>query len=163
MWLGTPKPSGVDGSAQTTYVQINLQHLHPHTPACSTEYNLQSVVWYWEVHEVESRLKPNAPPPPYVLVMRFVILSLHTIGKLLLWIATKAASYCTYSIYNLFCFKMCFIYLYFSTFWRGIGWWWWRVNSSSQLSNLTTWQKACHSCDHRVWYTVPTSAQATMT
>ncbi len=57
-WLGTPKLSGVDRSAQTRQVQIYSPQLHPVTPACTTESNLQSMIWPWVV-----KFQFNPPPP----------------------------------------------------------------------------------------------------
>ena len=42
LWLGTQILSGVDGLAQTLHIEINSPLLHLHTPACTTESNLQS-------------------------------------------------------------------------------------------------------------------------
>ena len=67
-WLGTQKLSGVDRSAPKRQVQLT-HHTYTHTPACTIECHLQSVIWPWVV---EIRLKADSPhphprPPRYCL------------------------------------------------------------------------------------------------
>ena len=57
------------GPNKTGLGKLSKPHLHPRTPACTTESNLQSVIWPWVV---ESRLQDwftRHPHPKYILLL----------------------------------------------------------------------------------------------